>query len=124
MTTCLMIDTPIIKESLGYARSRQSQVIDNTLIVGMDEYGAYAKHWYESSWLEDSNRLLQIKRRKISLWRIKRFLRNPTVMNYLERDGETKLSKLYIFLVYDFLDNGPGYYIKRLAKKVRNKING
>ena len=122
---CHVIETPIIKNFLNYKLSRNSQIIQNVLIIGMDNYGAYAKHWESNSWMDnDTKVILAHRRQKSRLWKIKRFLRNPSVMSYLERNGETKVSNIYIFLVYDFLDNGPRYYIKRLAKKVRNKING
>ena len=38
-------------------------------------------------------------------------------MNWLERNGETKISKIYVFITYDLLDNGPVYFVKRLIKR-------
>ena len=110
----------IIKEYLGYKQSRQSQIIKNTLLIGMNEYSTYAKHWEGNSWKDEESRQFQIERREKG-WKFKRFLRNPDLMNWLERNGETKISKLYVFLTYDFLDNGSIYFIKRLLKKVFRK---
>ena len=120
MTICNAIDTPIIKEYLGYKQSRQSQIIKNTLLIGMNEYSVYAKHWEGNSWKDEASREFQKERREKG-WKLKRFLRNPNVMNWLERNGETKISKLYVFLTYDLLDNGPMYFIKRVLKKARKK---
>lgn len=120
MTICNAIDTPIIKEYLGYKQSRQSQIIKNTLLIGMNEYSAYAKHWEGNSWKDEASREFQKERREKG-WKLKRFLRNPNVMNWLERNGETKISKLYVFLTYDLLDNGPIYFLKRIWKRWNRK---
>lgn len=120
MLICNAVDTPIIREYLGYKQSRQSQIVKNTLIIGMNDYPAYAKHWEGNSWKDEESRQFQIERREKG-WKFKRFLRNPDLMNWLERNGETKISKLYVFLTYDFLDNGSIYFIKRLLKKVFRK---
>ena len=123
MTICNAVDTPIIKEYLGYKQSRESQVINSTLLIGMNNYSAYARHWEGNSWKDEESRQFQNRRREKG-WKLKRFLRNPKVMNWLERNGETKFSKLYVFLTYDLLDNGPVYFVKRMLKKARNKSNG
>lgn len=39
-------------------------------------------------------------------------------MQYLERNGESKLSKLYIFFAYDFWDMGPQYWFKQFLEKL------
>lgn len=119
MTICNVIDTPIIKEYLDYKQSRQSQIIKNTLLIGMNDYSAYAKHWEGNSWKDEESKQFQIRRRGKN-WKFKRFLRNPKLMNWLERNGETKFSKLYVFLTYDLLDNGLAYFLKRIWKR-RNR---
>ncbi|WP_173553372.1 glycosyltransferase family 32 protein [Sharpea azabuensis] len=116
MTICNVIDTPIIKEYLDYKQSRQSQIIKNTLLIGMNDYSAYAKHWEGNSWKDEESKQFQIRRRGKN-WKFKRFLRNPELMNWLERNGETKFSKLYVFLTYDLLDNGLAYFLKRVWKR-------
>lgn len=117
MTICNAIDTPIIREYLGCKQSRESQCIKNTYIVGMNEYPTYGKHWEGNSWKDETDRQFQIKRRKKG-WKIKCFLRNPTVINWLERKGETKISKLYVFCVYDLIDNGLMYFAKRIFNRL------
>ncbi|MGO5163484.1 glycosyltransferase family 32 protein [Fusicatenibacter saccharivorans] len=117
MTICNAIDTPIIREYLGCKQSRESQRLGNTYIIGMVEYPKYAKHWEGNSWKEEDDRQFQNTRRN-RFWKIKCLMRNPELINCLERNGETKISKIYVFLAYDFLDNGPMYFIKRIFKKI------
>ena len=82
----------------------------------MNDYSKYAKHWEGNSWKDETSRQFQSERRNKG-WKLKRFLRNPTIMNWLERNGETKISKLYVFCTYDLLDNGLAYFMKRLVRK-------
>ena len=116
MTICNTIDTPIIFKYLNCKQSKNSRCINNTYIIGMLEYPNYAKHWEGNSWKDESDKEFQNKRRN-KLWKLKCFLRNPKLVNWLERDGETRISKIYIFISYDLLDNGLVYFIKRLLRK-------
>ena len=116
MTICNKIDTPIIKKYLGLKQSRKSQCIRNIYIIGMNEYSNFGKHWEGNSWKEEADRQFQAKRRT-KMWKVKVLLRNPTVINWLERKGETRISKIYIFFVYDLMDNGIIYFIKRKFKR-------
>lgn len=114
---CDGIDTPVIRETLKLQQSRESQCIDNTYIIGMLEYGQYAKHWALVSWKDEGDWQLQDKRRG-RFWKLKCWLRNPKLINRLERNGQTVLSKVYVFISYDLLDNGIWYFVKRLLKKI------
>lgn len=116
MKICNVVDTPIIKEHLRYKQSRESQMLGKIYLIGMNDYSKYAKHWEGNSWKDEESRQFQLERREKG-WKLKRFFRNPTVMNWLERNGETKISKIYVFITYDLLDNGPVYFVKRLIKR-------
>lgn len=116
MTICNAVDTPIIREYLGCEQSRESQCLGKTYIIGMVDYPKYAKHWEGNSWKEENDRQFQNTRRN-RFWKLKCLMRNPRLINWLERNGETKISRMYVFLAYDLLDNGPMYFIKRILKK-------
>lgn len=116
MTICDYIDTPIIREYLNIKQSRDSQLIDDVYLIGMNDYGKYAKHHYTGTW---GNK--RLPKQPLWFWKFKWKLRNPRFINWLERNGETKISKLFIFCVYDLLDNGPIYFVKRLVKRVFSK---
>lgn len=120
MKICNAVDTPVIREYLGCKQSRKSQCIRNIYIVGMDEYSKYAKHWEGNSWKDEEEKVFQ-KGRRNRFWKLKYCLRNPEFINWLERKGETKLSKIYVFFAYDFLDNGIKYFAKRFYSKIRRK---
>lgn len=120
MTVCIAIDTPIIRKYLGLKQSRNSQEHKNICIIGMNQYGTYARHHYENSWSSPEDRAFSKQRARYSLlWKTKCLFRNPTIMNFLERNGETRISKLYVFFAYDFLDCGPVYFFKRLLRKIK-----
>ncbi len=96
----------------------QTQVHYGTYIMGVDEYGKRMKHYGTRTWCDD------LPDFKISgFWRLKKFLRNPKFINFLEKNVLLKkLAPIYIFLVYDFFDLGPIYYVKRIAMKVKRKF--
>ena len=118
---CTTIDTPVIRNYLNMKLSYESQCINNVFIIGMYEYARFGKHLYTGSWGDDKDKE-PMKKQSQWFWKFKYKMRNPKVLNYLERNGETWLSKLYVFCVYDLLDCGPWYYIKRLFIKIKNKI--
>ena len=101
MTICNAIDTPIIRDYLGIKQRRESQKCGDVYIVGMIDYGIYARHHESNSWKSDQARAFAHSR-KNRFWKLKCFLRNPTLINFLERTGETTLSKIYIFLLTTF----------------------
>lgn len=115
-TICNAIDTPIIRAFLNCKQSRESQCINNILIVGMVDYPKYAQHLETNSWKTEEE-FKASKARTNKYWKLKCFLRNPNLINRLERKGPTKISKLYVFLAYDFLDNGCIYFLKRCFKR-------
>lgn len=120
LTICNAIDTPIIRDYLKFPHSKNSQTLKNTHIIGMDDLGTYLRHHESNSWKTSEERSFS-NGRKNRFWNIKCFLRNPTITNFLEKNGETCLSKTYVFLAYDLLDFGPGYYAKRIWNKLFRK---
>lgn len=120
-TICNAIDTPIIRNYLSLKQSRNSQEINGAYILGMLEYPQYASHREVNSWKTEASYHFH-KRRIGKYWQLKSFLRNPAVINWLERNGETLISRLYVFCAYDLLDNGPIYFAKRLIRKVAKKL--
>ncbi len=95
----------------------ETQITKDTYFMGIHEYGSKMKHHGTRSWCDD------LPDYKISgFWGLKKFLRNPKIFSFLEKNTLlTKLTPIYEFLVYDFLDLGPIYYIKRLMIKLRER---
>lgn len=120
-TVCNYIDTPVIRKYLNMPQSRTSQCINNVLIIGVEDYEKYAKHMYVGSWKDEETRKLT-ERAANRFPKLKYKLRDPKIFNRLEKNGETWFSKLYVFCVYDLLDNGLWYFIKLFFKKIKKKI--
>lgn len=130
--TNVVLDTKVLEQKLpSWVKSYKSQVINDLLILGTDDYLSFASHLYTWSYLDDevrSKRHEQIKqyfdRGKGSLktrakWKLQRFVRNPKLINYIDaKHRNSFFQKAYTFMAYDLIDNGIWYYIKRLFKKL------
>lgn len=113
----------------SWEKSNKSQLINGTYIVGMNDYGSYARHLATISWADDETRLKREeeirsgKRSKPSvnvriIWKMKCFLRSPKIISFFDKRQGSNLDKIYTFIAYDFLDYGPVYYLKRVIRKV------
>lgn len=121
-------DTTIIERELPeWKKSNRSQVLrDSILLMGMDDYGKYARHLYTCTWgepekaAEREKELLQGKptsKKMRFVWKIKCAARNPKLIAFFDKRKGTKIERIYTFLAYDFLDLGPNYWLKRLLKR-------
>ena len=97
--------------------SGDMQIIRNTYFMGMSEYGEIMRHHGTRSWGDT------IPKYKISgCWRLKKILRNPRLFEILEHNKLLKvIVPIYTFVVYDLLDLGVVYYIKRIFLKMKVK---
>lgn len=95
----------------------QHQIIKNTCFMSISEYNQSMKHYGTRSWGDT------IPNYKISnFWKIKAKLRNPGIFLYLENNELLKrIVPLYEFLVYDLLDLGVTYYVKRIFMKQKDR---
>lgn len=118
---CNVPNTNVIERELkNFKRDGKTKIINNILFVGMKDYSKYLTHHYINSWKTEEE--LKLSRRKnVRLWKFKCKVRNPDLINFLERNGETKLSKIYILFAYDFLDYGPMYFLSKGLKKIIRK---
>ena len=127
--TNVIRDTRVFEKELAdWKKSDKSQVLNsNILVIGMNDYGRYARHLYTYTWAEqdkviEREKLLREKKEltwkeKVS-WKIKCTLRNPTFIHYFDRHRGTRREKIYVFIAYDFLDNGLLHYIRRIFGKI------
>lgn len=84
-------DTPIVERELPqWKKSNKSQQIDDILLIGLNDYGKYAKHLYTYTWADETtqkNRKAEIIKGKNSqlsvkiLWKIKCFVRSPKIIS-------------------------------------------
>ena len=111
-----MVNKPVFLSDIPALKwDGQTQIHDGIYIMGCDEYSKKMKHYGTRSWCDD------LPEYKISgFWGLKKFLRNPKIFSFLERKRMLKkLVPIYQFVVYDLLDLGPVYYVKRLCLKLR-----
>lgn len=91
-----------------------TQVIDGVCVLSYGEYSKYAKHYQAMSWMDGERpKLGEYKDTKL-----KRFLRRPVIVKWVEKHLGKRFLTVYIFLSYDLLEMGPWYYVKR--KLTRN----
>ena len=132
--TNVIRDSKIVEQELtGWVKSNRNTLVGNTLIIGLQDYGKYAKHLYTYTWADEETqkkRLQEIADNKVDsfrvqfVWKIKCFVRGPRFIHFFDKRRGTKAEKIYTFFAYDFLDCGPWYYAKRLVRKIRRKITG
>lgn len=132
------LDTEVMeKEFQHWKKSEYSQTIGDIHIVGLRDYSRYAKHLATISWKNEEARKKREKEismelqdgfyakvycwRKKQLYYLKRFLRNRRISSIFDNKKGTWIEKTYLFLVYDLLENGLWYYLKRLAIKIIRK---
>lgn len=97
----------------------ETQIVDNICVLSAKDYAEYATHHYDLSWMDEKDRKLSKKRKsKKWLWKLKCFARQDKFYNYFNKKSG-KIRKIYIFLAYDFLDNGFLYFAKRFFLKLK-----
>lgn len=103
----------------AFKRNGLPQRINNILILSGAEYSQIAKHYSTGLWGEgmsaEGNKFV------FKDTRLKRFLRKPKYIDWVENHLGKKSSNIYTFFVYDFLDLGPIYYIKRYTNRLFRK---
>ncbi|WP_343338756.1 hypothetical protein TPELB_09650 [Terrisporobacter petrolearius] len=121
-TICNVHNTKVIENELAsFKRDGRTKVIKDILFVGMLEYGKYITHYECNSWKIEEEKNFS-KKRSGKHWNLKCKLRNPNLINFLERNGETKISKVYIFIAYDLLDCGLLYFFSKVFRKIIKKV--
>ena len=119
---CLMPCPAGNSESLSslysaFKRDGQSQQFSNISILGTSEYSRIAKHHEAGTWLETSK---AVNRKYKDFW-IKRLLRAPEKFDFIEKHFNKRIVELYTFFVYDLLEYGVIYYLKKLLLRRRDK---
>ncbi len=124
-------DTKVLESVLPeWEKSDRTSKYGNLRIVGMKDYGKYARHLYTYSWGSEEEQERALKNieqnRKLnfwrkSIWKLKCAVRNPGIIAYMDRRKGSILEKIYTFCAYDLLDNGPLYYVKRMITRLERR---
>lgn len=100
-----------------FIRNGCGQFFAGIRILSGAEYSVYAKHYGTASWVNNP----QIKKSKFHASKIKAILRNHNIFEWIESKFGKKAVSWYTLLVYDFLDFGLGYFVKRQFVKLVNR---
>ena len=99
-----------------FKRNGKFQLIDDCSVYSNNEYQKIMKHYGTATWIDGEKKNIYFKDTKL-----KKFLRNPEKFDYIEKKfgEESKFLRVYTFIVYDLMENGIFYYIKRILMKLR-----
>lgn len=95
------------------------QVAGDVLVLSQGDYSRLMKHYGTASWTDNPN-LDQKRQHVYKDTRLKRFLRQPKRFDFIEKNFGRKAVKIYTFLVYDLMEMGIGFYLKRVLRKLRH----
>lgn len=119
MTPCPKNNTDkIMSVCPSLIRNGCRQEIDNMCFLSLGEYGDYMKHYGTASWTDHPNFDESKISHKYKNTKIKRFLKQPQRFNYIEKHFGDKAVKIYTFIVYDLLEFGVWFYIKKLVNRI------
>lgn len=94
-----------------------TQIINNTIFIGCEEYGQCMKHYGTRTWCDNLPKY-QLSKPDV----FKRLMRNSKIFAKMENNKFlSKLLPVYTFWVYDLLDLGPMYFVKLQFMKIRKK---
>lgn len=97
-------------------RNGQTQHIDGTAILSCGDYASFAHHHGTMSWVDGDKGQHVYKDTKL-----KRILRKPEYFDWIENHLGKKAMAVYTFAVYDLMEMGPVYYMKRIINKIRKR---
>lgn len=118
LTPCPKINTSsLLKYYKIIKRDGTTQVYDNTIFCNGELYNSKLINHQAGSWIENKDESLNDKVYKDGY--IKNKLRNPKVVDFLEKNIPNKLFDMYVFFSYDVLENGVMYFFKRKIHSIR-----
>lgn len=115
MSPCPAKNTEALRDYYPqFRRNGTPQLFEGVRILSGDEYYAIAYHHGTKSWVDGP-----LGSHKFKDTMLKRWLRKPEYFDFIEKIFGKKAMKIYTFLVYDLMEMGPVYYLKRLWLKLR-----
>lgn len=99
-----------------FLRNGKPQVFDGVRILSTGEYAAFATHHMAGTWGQGP-----LENRVYRDTKLKRFLRKPERIQYVEDHFGKRMWKIYVFCVYDVMELGIWYYVKRAWSKLFNR---
>ena len=120
MTPCPAKNTEALVATYSeFRRNGVHQCFNHVIVLSGDDYAKVAKHYSTGLWGEGMK--AGEKKREFKDTKFKRFIRKPEIIDWIEGKVGKKAADIYVFCVYDLMELGPLYYLKRLMKKIFGK---
>jgi hypothetical protein len=119
-------------------KSPCSQLVNDVYIVGMNDYGRYARHLATTSWADEKRRKARLREINDYLdpsfggkirnffrfigWKAKCIVRMPAIVSFFDARKDHICAKIYTFFAYDLLEYGLLHYFRLIFRKVRNLL--
>lgn len=118
---CTHIETEALVEFYPtFVRNNMTQFFsDGTVILSTNVWQRYLVHLGTGTWVDGGREQIENAEEKIQKYmRLKMWLRNPQIFTTINKVFGKKAEYVYEFLVYDLIDMGPRYYIRRAIRKM------
>ena len=102
-----------------FNKNGEHQSFENVVILSGNDYAQIAKHYSTGLWGEKM--AAGEKKRVFRDTKFKRIIRTPKLIDWIEKHLGKKAAKVYIFIVYDLMEQGLIYFLKRFLKKLFGK---
>ncbi len=108
------INTKSIRNTIPEIRlGNYDQIIDNNAFLSYSAYSRLMKHYGTATWTDKPNLSMDVSQKVWKDTKLKRFLRKPSRLEFVENHFPKKLYNAYIFFSYDFLEFGGKFFIKK-----------
>lgn len=117
LTACPYYNTKVLRNLLPALKMNDTtQEIDGMTIVSSHDYQQFAHHHGAMSWTDAPKDSMVSHHYRDT--RLKRFLRTPGKIEFIEAHFPERIFKMYIWFSYDFLEQGPVWMIKKATGKI------
>lgn len=100
-----------------FKRNGCTQQIGYVRVLSYSDYSLRAKHHGFATWVEGPI----VGKKPYKETKLKMYLRDNRAFEFVEKKLGKRITNVYTFFVYDFLEMGIRYYLKRLISKISNK---
>lgn len=121
LTACSYYNTIAFRAKIPALKmDNTTQYFPEITIISESEYQTFACHHGARSWLDKDEKAF-IRRKPYKDTALKRFLRSTRRITWLEARLPESVFRIYIFVAYDLLENGPLWVFHKAYGKIRKK---
>ena len=107
----------LVARYFDFKRNGCTQQIGYVRVLSYSDYSLRAKHHGSATWVEGPI----VGKKPYKETKLKMYLRDNRAFEFVEKNFGKQVTNIYTFFVYDFLEMGIRYYLKRLISKITNK---